>query len=67
MLIAVIVAGDGQSPTTATIRSFLAERLPHYMVPNRVLIVDELPLGPSGKLDRHRAAAIAQAQVQVDR
>jgi acyl-coenzyme A synthetase/AMP-(fatty) acid ligase len=33
------------------LRMFLAERLPPYMVPEKIAIVAELPLGPTGKID----------------
>lgn len=43
-------ARDGAD--TTALRRFLADRLPHYMVPSAVVMVDALPRGPGGKLDR---------------
>nr|WP_246259257.1 non-ribosomal peptide synthetase [Streptomyces typhae] len=34
------------------VRRFVAARLPEYMVPAVVMVVDRFPVGPSGKLDR---------------
>ena len=34
------------------IRAFAARRLPRHMVPTTVVVIDEIPLGPTGKLDR---------------
>ena len=38
--------------TTAELRAFLERKLPAYMVPSALLILDEFPLSPSGKIDR---------------
>ncbi|MEU0561057.1 amino acid adenylation domain-containing protein [Dactylosporangium sp. NPDC006015] len=43
----VVGAADG-----VEVRGFAAERLPDHMVPSAVLVLDELPLSPNGKLDR---------------
>ncbi|MFC3453934.1 non-ribosomal peptide synthetase family protein [Amycolatopsis speibonae] len=39
------------------IRDELAATLPDYMIPNRVLVLDELPLTANGKVDAHALAA----------
>jgi amino acid adenylation domain-containing protein len=42
---------------TPDLRRFLQERLPDYMVPSSFVIVDALPLTPSGKVDRRALPA----------
>jgi surfactin family lipopeptide synthetase A len=49
-LAAYLIADDGTS--ASTIRSFLRERLPEYMIPSDFVMVDALPLTPAGKIDR---------------
>ena len=43
--------GDGEELAGAA-RAFAAQRLPGYMLPSAVMILDALPLTPSGKVDR---------------
>ncbi len=38
--------------TSASLRRGCAERMPHFMVPSRIVIVDQVPLLPNGKPDR---------------
>ncbi|WP_306337113.1 non-ribosomal peptide synthetase, partial [Streptomyces sp. KL118A] len=45
--------GDGNTAVDpAALRARVADRLPDYMVPSAVLVLDALPLMPNGKLDR---------------
>jgi amino acid adenylation domain-containing protein len=51
-LVAYVVPQVEQSPTTAELRRWLKEKLPEYMVPNAIVVLESLPLTPSGKIDR---------------
>jgi amino acid adenylation domain-containing protein len=42
---------------TARVRQALRERLPAYMVPEVIRVLDELPLGATGKVDRAKVLA----------
>jgi acyl carrier protein len=54
--VALAVVGD-----TAGLADLLAERLPAYMVPQRVLSLDALPLSGNGKVDRRALGELAGA------
>ena len=49
---AAIVLREGATVTQPALRAFVAERLAGYKVPRRIVFVDEIPKGPSGKLKR---------------
>ncbi|MER5425189.1 non-ribosomal peptide synthetase/MFS transporter [Streptosporangium roseum] len=51
-LVAYLVATDRAE--AAEVRSWLADRLPDYMIPARYVWLDELPLKSHGKVDRSR-------------
>ena len=51
-LAAAVVAAEGAAPAPEELRRFVAERVAAFKVPRRVLVVDEIPKGPTGKLQR---------------
>ena len=57
-LVAYVVAGQGaRPPAAAGLRRYLADRLPAHMVPSVFVPLDELPLTPSGKVNRRALPA----------
>ncbi|MEU2738043.1 amino acid adenylation domain-containing protein [Streptomyces sp. NPDC007095] len=74
-LLAYVVGGGAKS---GELRQYLADRLPHYMVPSAIVILDRLPLTSHQKLDRaalpdpdfagdaHQAPRAGEEQVLVD-
>ncbi|MGI9202654.1 MAG: AMP-binding enzyme, partial [Woeseiaceae bacterium] len=49
---AAIVLKEGETTDEASIRSFASERLASFKVPRIVVILDEIPKGATGKLQR---------------
>jgi SagB-type dehydrogenase family enzyme len=57
-----VTSGESIAPSGSfdqQVRDHLGGRLPAYMVPSRVVIVDELPLTSNGKVDRNALSALA--------
>ncbi|MBW4543130.1 MAG: amino acid adenylation domain-containing protein [Symplocastrum torsivum CPER-KK1] len=52
-LIAYVVLQPEQILTTTELRRFLEKKLPQYMLPTVFVMLDALPLLPSGKVARH--------------
>ena len=51
-LVGYVVAAPGEKPEASTLRRQLGERLPDYMLPSAIVLLEALPLTPNGKLDR---------------
>jgi acyl-CoA synthetase (AMP-forming)/AMP-acid ligase II len=51
-LAAAVVLKPGQVAEESELRNFLAENIADFKVPSRIVFVDQIPKGPTGKLQR---------------
>ena len=56
MLVAYIEPANNRTVSSIEVRAYLAARLPDYMVPAAVIVLDALPMTGSGKVDLQGAA-----------
>ncbi|MFN6558746.1 MAG: amino acid adenylation domain-containing protein [Nostoc sp. ChiSLP01] len=56
-LVAYIVPHPEVTPIIGELRQFLKGKLPEYMLPNAIVILEALPLTPNGKVDRRALRA----------
>jgi amino acid adenylation domain-containing protein len=61
-LTAAVVARRGAALDARVMRALLARRLPGHMLPDQIVVVEELPQLPGGKLDRAGVAALAKTE-----
>ena len=54
---AVVVLKEGQAATERELRDFIGTKLADYKVPRKILFMDEIPKGATGKLQRIGLAA----------
>jgi fatty-acyl-CoA synthase len=50
--VAVVVPANGATPTLDSVRTFLADRVAKWWLPDEVVIVEEIPKTSVGKLDK---------------
>jgi amino acid adenylation domain-containing protein len=60
---AYVVLNEMGTATAKQLREFLHERLPEYMLPSSFVMLDALPLTPTGKVDRN---ALPTDQIGVE-
>jgi amino acid adenylation domain-containing protein/non-ribosomal peptide synthase protein (TIGR01720 family) len=60
-LVAYLVA-HAEPPEISEVRAFLKEKLPDFMVPAVLVLLDSLPLTPNGKVDRQALPAPDQTR-----
>jgi acyl carrier protein len=51
-LVAYVVVNQALAPTIPQLHEFLKQKLPEYMVPAAIVLLEALPLTPNGKVDR---------------
>ncbi|MFF7593359.1 amino acid adenylation domain-containing protein, partial [Kitasatospora purpeofusca] len=60
-LVAYVVAAAGSADLPSAVRQLVADKLPDYMVPSAVVVLEDLPVTGNGKLDRRALPAPARA------
>ena len=65
-LVAYIVPSGTSAPTNNELRTFVGNDLPDYMIPAAFVALDELPIGPNGKVDRNALPAPDDTNIMRD-
>jgi amino acid adenylation domain-containing protein len=65
-LVAYVVLNQEEASVVNTLRAFLKERLPNYMVPSAFVVLDALPLTPSGRVDRRALPVSGETGAALD-
>ncbi|MEA2603270.1 MAG: hypothetical protein QOF89_4262, partial [Acidobacteriota bacterium] len=65
-LVAFVVAREGRAPTAGDLRVEMQGRLPEFMAPAVFAFLPELPLTPSGKVDRRALERLETGAGQPD-
>ena len=65
-LVAYVVPAPGQTIDPAALTKHVRDRLPPYMVPQHLVVLDAMPLTPNGKVDRKALPATELGQAGVE-
>lgn len=65
-LTAYVVPKPGPSLSTHELRGFLKQKLPEYLVPSAFMLLDTLPLTPTGKVDRRALPNLSQLRPELE-
>ncbi len=63
VLVAYVLPVPGRRPEPADVQAYVRDRLPRYMVPTAVIVLDAVPLTAAGKVDRASLPAPSHAQL----
>ncbi|HKV07314.1 MAG TPA: amino acid adenylation domain-containing protein [Thermoanaerobaculia bacterium] len=65
-LVAYVVPAGEKAPSVADLRNALKDSLPEYMVPSAFVVLESLPVTPSGKVDRRALPAPDSVRPDLD-
>ena len=65
-LVGYVVAQPQGSFDAAEVKNYLKQKLPEYMIPSALVLLDDLPLTPSGKVDRRALPAPDQSRRELE-
>ncbi len=65
-LVAYVVTELDPSIAVGELRGLLKEKLPAHMVPQGFVVMDKLPVGPTGKIDRRALPPLNEVAVEHD-
>jgi amino acid adenylation domain-containing protein len=65
-LVAYVVPDPERRPTVTELRRFVQEKLPEYMVPSALVLLEALPLTPNGKVDRQALPAPDRSRPELE-
>lgn len=57
-LVAYVLVGDTNQPLNETLRNYMKEKVPEYMVPSFFVKIDKIPLNSSGKVDMSQLPSV---------
>jgi amino acid adenylation domain-containing protein len=66
-LVAYLVPVPGALPSVGELKSYLRQTLPEYMLPSAFVMLERLPLSPSGKVDRRALPAPERGDLERER
>jgi amino acid adenylation domain-containing protein len=64
-LVGYLLAENQSQPNVSEIRKSVSAKLPDYMVPDTIVVVDKFPYTPSGKLDRKSFAPPSSSRPEL--
>ncbi|KAA8784543.1 amino acid adenylation domain-containing protein/thioester reductase-like protein [Paenibacillus sp. 4624] len=66
MLVGYFTSKDGSTLSVTDIKATLSEKLPSYFVPKWICQLDEMPIAPTGKINRKAMVSMPHAERHTD-